>query len=84
MAPAADRFVLWSAAMQHALYGHGGFYHRPEGPRGHFRTSVHASSSFAGAVARLLVEVDGALGHPARVDLVDVGAGRGELLRDVL
>ena len=84
MAPAADRFVPWSAAMQHALYGHGGFYHRPEGPRGHFRTSVHASSSFAGAVARLLVEVDGALGHPARVDLVDVGAGRGELLRDVL
>jgi SAM-dependent MidA family methyltransferase len=83
MAPAADRFVPWSDAMRQALYGHGGFYHRPEGPAGHFRTSVHASSLFAGAVARLLVEVDTALGRPAQVDLVDVGAGRGELLRDV-
>ena len=84
MAPAAERFLPWSAAMRQALYGHGGFYHRPEGPAGHFRTSVHASSLFAGAVARLLVEVDAALGSPATVDLVDVGAGRGELLRDLL
>jgi SAM-dependent MidA family methyltransferase len=84
VAPAADRFLPWAAAMRQALYGHGGFFHRPEGPSGHFRTSVHASSLFAGAIGRLLVEVDTALGHPPRVDLVDVGAGRGELLRDLL
>jgi SAM-dependent MidA family methyltransferase len=32
----------------------------------------------------LLREVDAALGHPGRLDLVDVGAGRGELLGQVL
>jgi SAM-dependent MidA family methyltransferase len=65
--------------MDLALYGAGGFFRRPEGPAGHFRTSVHASPLFAGAVLRLLREVDAALGHPDPVCLVDVGAGRGEL-----
>jgi SAM-dependent MidA family methyltransferase len=79
----ADRFVPWSEAMRQALYGHGGFYHHPEGPAGHFRTSVHASSGFAAAVVRLLEAVDAALDRPGVLDLVDVGAGRGELLLDV-
>ena len=65
------------------MYGPGGFFHRPEGPAGHFRTSVHASPLFARAVLTLLEQVDEALGHPDRLDLVDVGAGRGELLRQV-
>ena len=65
------------------MYGHGGFFHRPEGPAGHFRTSVHASPLFARAVVTLLEAVDTALGHPDRLDLVDVGAGRGELLVQV-
>ncbi|MFG2723268.1 SAM-dependent methyltransferase [Streptomyces sp. NPDC048416] len=73
----------WREATEWALYGPGGFYLRPEGPAGHFRTSVHASPLFAGAVARLLTEVAARLG-PGPVDLVDVGAGRGELLRGVL
>uniref|UniRef100_A0AAU2V4D7 SAM-dependent methyltransferase n=1 Tax=Streptomyces sp. NBC_00003 TaxID=2903608 RepID=A0AAU2V4D7_9ACTN len=73
----------WRAATERALYGEGGFYLRPEGPAGHFRTSVHASPLFAGAVARLLTEVGAGLG-PGPVDLVDVGAGRGELLSGVL
>lgn len=72
--------------MEAALYGPGGFYVRPggPGPAGHFRTSVHASRLYAGAVARLLRWVDGRLGHPRRLDLVDMGAGRGELLTGVL
>ncbi|MFD8980783.1 SAM-dependent methyltransferase [Streptomyces sp. NPDC059564] len=72
--------------MEAALYGPGGFYVRPggPGPAGHFRTSVHASALYAGAVARLLCDVDEALGRPRRLDLVDVGAGRGELLTGVL
>lgn len=70
--------------MDRALYGPGGFFRRPEGPAGHFRTSVHASPLFAGAVLRLLREVDEALGHPDPVCLVDVGAGRGELSAGVL
>ncbi|KJS54730.1 hypothetical protein VM98_17305 [Streptomyces rubellomurinus subsp. indigoferus] len=78
-------WMRWAPAMEQALYDPaGGFYHRPEGPAGHFRTSVHASPRFARAVARLLLEVDAALGRPAELALVDVGAGRGELLTGVL
>ncbi|MFF0412689.1 SAM-dependent methyltransferase [Kitasatospora sp. NPDC004745] len=78
-------WMRWAPAMEQALYDpDGGFYRRPEGPAGHFRTSVHASELFARAVARLLLEVDEALGRPEELALVDVGAGRGELLAGVL
>ncbi|MEU6927586.1 SAM-dependent methyltransferase [Streptomyces sp. 2RAF24] len=73
----------WREAAERALYGPGGFFLRPEGPAGHFRTSVHASPLFAGAVARLLARVAGELGTD-ELALVDVGAGRGELLTGVL
>lgn len=67
--------------MEQALYGaQDGFYRRPEGPAGHFRTSVHASRQYGEAVGRLLLEVDEALGHPQEIALIDVGAGRGELV----
>ncbi|MEV5611587.1 SAM-dependent methyltransferase [Streptomyces sp. NPDC052225] len=70
--------------MEEALYGPQGFYRRPEGPAGHFRTSVHASALFAGAVAELLRRVDTALGEPAELAFVDMAAGRGELVSAVL
>lgn len=70
--------------MEAALYGPEGFYLRPEGPAGHFRTSVHASPLYAGAVARLLCRVDEALDHPDELAFVDLGAGRGELTAGVL
>lgn len=75
----------WRAATEDALYGPGGFYRRAgAGPAGHFRTSVHASPLFAGAVARLLCRVDEALGRPAELGFVDMAAGRGELVTGVL
>ncbi|MGW2252227.1 SAM-dependent methyltransferase [Kitasatospora sp. NPDC001660] len=78
-------WMRWAPAMERALYDpEAGFYRRPEGPAGHFRTSVHASPRFARAVARLLLEVDAALGRPEELAFVDVGAGRGELLTGVL
>jgi SAM-dependent MidA family methyltransferase len=71
--------------MERALYGPDGFYVRGgAGPAGHFRTSAHASPLFARALARLLAGVDAALGHPDRLDIVDLGAGRGELLTALL
>ncbi len=73
-------FLPWSLAMERALYGRDGFYRGGQGPAAHFRTSVHASPLFATAVVRLLREVDEALGRPDEIALVDVGAGRGELL----
>ena len=83
-AGARDEWRGWRAAAQEALYGPRGFYRRAEGPGAHFRTSVHASPLFAGAVARLLCRVDEALGRPAVLDFVDMAAGRGELAAGVL
>ncbi|GGM33947.1 SAM-dependent methyltransferase [Dactylosporangium sucinum] len=69
--------------MASALYGPSGFFVR-SAPAEHFRTSALASPLFAGALATLLGRLDEALEHPARLDLVDVGAGRGELLLGIL
>ena len=69
----------WRQAWSDALYGADGFFLR-EVPAEHFRTSVSASPVFAAAVRRLADRVDEALGRPDPFDVVDVGAGRGELL----
>jgi len=64
--------IGWREAWDEALYGDEGFYRR-ESPVAHFRTSVHASTAFAAAV----------LAYARSRDLhtvVDMGAGRGELL----
>jgi len=66
-----------------ALYGEHGFYTRGEAPARHFRTSVHAGPMFATGVLALLRRVDAALDRSDPLDLVDVGAGRGELLTAV-
>jgi SAM-dependent MidA family methyltransferase len=68
--------------MTDGLYGPDGFFTQAMGGSGaHFRTSVHASRQFAGAILRVVVAVDEALGRPHPFDLVDVGAGAGHLLR---
>jgi SAM-dependent MidA family methyltransferase len=71
----------WRAAMAAGLYGPRGFFTGGvSGPSDHFRTSVHASPLFAGAIATLIGRIDAALERPPVFDVVDVGAGRGELL----
>src|ERR1019366_2910157 len=77
-------WITWRAAMQEALYGSRGFYASGQHPAAHFRTSVHASPRYAAAMLALLRDVDESLGHPDRLDLVDIGAGRGELLTQML
>jgi SAM-dependent MidA family methyltransferase len=69
--------------MQQALYGRDGFFVSGDGPGAHFRTSVHASPAFASAIVRLIGRFDTVLGQPDQFDVVDVGAGRGELLLGV-
>ena len=71
----------WRAAMAAALYGPGGFFVTGAGPAAHFRTSAHAAPVLGAALLRVLDRVDAALGRPDRLDVVDIGAGRGELLR---
>jgi SAM-dependent MidA family methyltransferase len=69
-----DRHIPWQQAWQQALYGPGGFYLRPEGPAGHFRTACHAGAAvLAPALHRLATEA-------GCTTIVDLGAGRGELL----
>jgi SAM-dependent MidA family methyltransferase len=84
----AEHAVPWSVAWERAAFGPLGFYSHGAGarlgPARFFRTSVHVGAVFHRAIARLLLEVDARLGSPARLDLVDVGAGRGELLVGVL
>jgi SAM-dependent MidA family methyltransferase len=64
----------WKNAWDAALYGPEGFFRR-ESPVSHFRTSVHASPLFAQAIVELT--------RRAGLDtIVDVGAGRGELLAE--
>lgn len=58
-----------------ALYGDEGFFRR-QAPADHFRTSVNSSGLFAAAIWRL-VQSEGL--H----SVVDVGAGRGELLTEL-
>ena len=65
----------WKNAWDAALYGPDGFFRR-EAPSAHFRTSVHASPLFAAALVELV--------HRTGLDtVVDIGAGRGELLAQV-
>jgi SAM-dependent MidA family methyltransferase len=66
--------------MDRALYGEAGFYVTAGAPATGFRTSAHASPLWATALLELATRVDAALGSPAEFDIVDVGAGGGELL----
>ncbi len=67
--------VPWPDAWHDALYGPGGFYRSGPGPAGHFTTSTHGplGAVFAEGIAAL-ADREGA------EHVVDVGAGRGELL----
>src|SRR6478609_10511614 len=66
--------LAWVDAWQRALYGPGGFY-RGQAPRAHFTTATHGAlgAALAQALARLARERG--LSH-----VVDLGAGRGELV----
>lgn len=70
--PPPTSLPTWKNAWDTALYGPQGFFRR-ESPAAHFRTSVHASRLFA----RALVSVARRAGLDT---VVDIGAGRGELL----
>lgn len=66
--------------MSTALYGSEGFFVSGAGPAAHFRTSAHVVPVLGSALLRLLDLLDATLGRPDPLDVVDVGAGRGELL----
>lgn len=67
--------VEWQDAWQDALYGPRGFYRDERGPHGHFTTATHGTAGAVLAEALTLLAHEHGLTH-----VVDVGAGRGELL----
>jgi len=76
--------LTFSAFMEHALYGPGGFYeHPPVGEAGDFVTSPHVHPVFGELVARALRELWELQGRPDPWHLVEVGAGDGTLARQL-
>jgi SAM-dependent MidA family methyltransferase len=69
-----EAYLPWADAWAQALYGPDGFYRRPEGPAGHFRTASHAAPGLLAAAVTRLARIGGCTA------VVDIGAGRGELL----
>lgn len=69
-----DGWRSWQDAWDAALYGPDGFYRRPEGPAGHFRTASHAAAAHLAAAMASLAQAHGC------GTVLEIGAGRGELL----
>lgn len=67
--------VAWEQAWHEALYGAHGFYRSTQGPVAHFATATHGPTGVL--LAEALVHLAGQHGL---THVVDVGAGRGELL----
>ncbi len=79
--------VTFAAFMEAALYDeHDGYYtSRPGlGFEGDYFTSADLGPAFGRSLARAMAELWSALGKPAAWDLVEAGAGRGTVMRDLL
>src|SRR5689334_7746405 len=74
--------------MDAALYAPGyGYYAAGTvalGRGGDFVTSPEVHPAFGQMLAHWLARVDGALGHPAAFDAIEMGAGSGRLAADIL
>lgn len=70
--------IGWQEAWQEALYGDSGFYRQPAGPAGHFTTSTHPPLGDVFAQGIVALAAREGLGR-----VIDIGCGRGELLRAV-
>jgi SAM-dependent MidA family methyltransferase len=70
--------MSWKAAWHRALYGPQGFYRSTAGPVGHFTTATHGPLGPVLAGALLQLAADEGCRR-----IVDVGCGRGELLRQL-
>ncbi len=79
--------ITFAAYMEAALYDPGGGYyttHAALGFEGDYITSADLSPAFGRSLARGIADLWTLLGRPAAWDLVEVGAGRGILIRDLI
>ncbi len=83
-----DGFVPLDRYLDVALYGEGvGYYRRgasPFGPAGDFYTAPAVDPLYARTLARRVAAVRAAVAPAQRCAVVDLGAGDGTLLRDVI
>ncbi|MGZ5351820.1 MAG: SAM-dependent methyltransferase [Actinomycetota bacterium] len=77
--------LTFAEYMQEALYGRGGFYEgTPVGVRGHFVTGPHVHPVFSRLVGSAIEALWEALGRPAPLRVVEVGAGDGRMGRELV
>lgn len=83
---AREGVLRFSDFMREALYAPGGYYAAgsPQGFAGDYLTAPETTPLFGASLSRLATSTWRALGRPERFDVVDVGAGSGALLRDLL
>jgi SAM-dependent MidA family methyltransferase len=71
-------------ALYHPEYGYYSSGAGRIGPEGDFFTASDVGDAFGRCVARQIIDIDGRIGPLDPFDVVEVGAGRGILARDVL
>jgi len=71
-------------ALHHPRYGYYAAGPRRLGECGDFITASDLGPAFGRAVARQIAEFDRRCGEPDPFDIVEIGAGRGSLARDIL
>jgi len=80
--------ITFRTFMEMALYSAPGAYYSGEGQRigasGDYYTSPELHPSFGALVARQLEQVWVCMGRPSSFTIVEVGAGKGALARDIL
>ena len=76
--------IPFSDFMQIALYGTHGYYTTPRDRRSDYRTSPQTHPEFGACVSRCLERMWHAFGEPTRFRVIELGAGDGSLMRDVL
>lgn len=85
---ARDGRITFRRFMEMALYSAPGAYYGSEaekiGAAGDYLTSPELHPSFGALVARQLEQLWIAMGRPPKFTLVEMGAGRGSLARDIL
>jgi SAM-dependent MidA family methyltransferase len=71
-------------ALYHPDHGYYASGHQQLGPNGDFITASHLGNDFGALLAEQLVEMWARLGHPHPFDIIEMGAGQGQLADHVI